>query len=115
MIKISYFQVPTEMNDQPLNDFNLGCVNDDYCTVIYNDEFHRFDDVIDTIPRAVDCDRNTAIGLTTLVDRNGRCIVKCSGFANCQDVKKTAERTSRYLLFRVFLLLLKIIDIFIEI
>ena len=28
----------------------------------------------DTIPRAVDCDRQTAIGLTTLVDRNGRCI-----------------------------------------
>ena len=79
-----------------LND--LQCVNDDYCTVIYNDEFHRFDDVIgnfthfyvksvnslisrnffftDTIPRAVDCDRQTAIGLTTLVDRNGRCIGK---------------------------------------
>ena len=74
-------------------------MNDDYCTVIYNDEFHRFDDVIgnfadfyvksvkcflisrnffftDTIPRAVDCDRQTAIGLTTLVDRNGRCIGK---------------------------------------
>ena len=44
------------------HDFGLGSGNDDYCTVIYNDEFHRFDDVIDTIPRAVDCDRNTAIG-----------------------------------------------------
>ena len=98
--------------------FFSGSGNDDYCTVIYNDEFHRFDDVIDTIPRAVDCDRNTAIGqlrkyyyalkniwpvflllllftgLTTLVDRNGRCIVKCAGFATCQEVKKTAERTS---------------------
>ena len=42
--------------------FFSGSGNDDYCTVIYNDEFHRFDDVIDTIPRAVDCDRNTAIG-----------------------------------------------------
>ena len=29
-----------------------------------------------------------------MVDRNGRCIVKCAGFATCQEVKKTAERTS---------------------
>ena len=35
-----------------------------------------------------------AIGLTTHIDRNGRCIVKCSGFQNCQEVKKNAERTS---------------------
>ena len=28
------------------------------------------------------------------MDRNGRCIVKCAGFATCQEVKKTAERTS---------------------
>ena len=72
----------------------------------------------DTIPRAVDCDRQTAIGLTTLVDRNGRCIgkkfefpakknlnfaakisifffsVKCAGYAICKEVQKTVERTS---------------------
>ena len=52
-----------------------------YVTVIYNDEYHRFEDVIDTIPRSIDCERHVAIGLTTLIDRIGRVVVKCSGFA----------------------------------
>ncbi len=34
------------------------------------------------------------LGLTTLIDRNGRCIVKCSGFQTCAEVKKNAERRS---------------------
>ena len=68
--------------------------NDDYVTVIYNDEYHRFEDVIETIPRSIDCERQTAIGLTTLIDRIGRVIVKCSGFQVCQEVSKTAEQKS---------------------
>ena len=37
---------------EELDDFNMES-NDDYVTMIYNDEFHRYDDVIDTIPRAM--------------------------------------------------------------
>ena len=86
------YKVPHD-HDQELGDFTLGS-NDDYVTVIYNDEFHRFDDVIETIPRSIDCERQVAIGLTTLIDRIGRVVVKCSGFQVCEDVRKTAERTS---------------------
>ena len=51
-----------------------------YCTVIYNDEGHTFDDVITTIIRAADCSREDAIGFATLIDREGRCVVRCAGF-----------------------------------
>ena len=60
--------------------------NDDYATVIYNDEYHRIDEVIDTIRTVLECERSPAIGLTTLIDRSGRCIVKCSGYQNCLEV-----------------------------
>ena len=86
------YKVPAD-HDQELGDFTLGS-NDDYVTVIYNDEFHRFEDVIETIPRSIDCEKQVAIGLTTLIDRIGRVVVKCSGFQVCEDVRKTAERTS---------------------
>ena len=44
---------------------------------------HTFDEVIQTLPRAVDCDRNTAIGFASLIDREGRVTIKCSGFQVC--------------------------------
>ena len=48
--------------------------------MIYNDEVHTFDDVITTIMRAADCSREDAIGFATLIDREGRCVVRCAGF-----------------------------------
>jgi E3 ubiquitin-protein ligase UBR2 len=98
-----------------------------YCTIIYNDEVHTFDDVIATIIRAVDCGRDDAIGFATLIDREGRCLVhdarlsslhvwhiirpffstasvlpinllqvRCAGFQQCSEIKRTTERiTSR--------------------
>lgn len=70
--------------------------NDRYATVVYNDEIHTFDEVIQSLPRAVECDRNTAIGFATLIDREGRCVVKCAGYNACNEVKRITDRiTSR--------------------
>ena len=74
-----YFQVNQEFDDFVEN-------NDQYTTTVYNDEFHQYDDVIDTMCSVLECDQNTAIGLTTLIDRKGRCIIKCSGHDTCQKV-----------------------------
>ena len=62
------------------NPFSPPSANQLYCTVIYNDEVHTFDDVITTIIRAADCSREDAIGFATLIDREGRCVVRCAGF-----------------------------------
>ena len=42
--------------------------------------------------RAVDCDRNTAINFVSLIDREGRSLVKCGPFQNCSEVKRIVER-----------------------
>lgn len=59
---------------------------------MYNDEVHTFDEVISTLPRAADVDKETAMGFATHIDREGRCLVRCAGFAACSEVKSTTEK-----------------------
>ena len=68
--------------------------NDNYATVVFNDEVHTFDEVIGALPRAADVSQELAIGFATLIDREGRCIIKCNGFNKCQDVKRATEKHS---------------------
>lgn len=49
---------------------------------------------IQTLMKAADFDRNVAVNCSTLVDREGRCLVKCAGFQTCWEVKRVAERIS---------------------
>jgi len=68
-------------------------VEDLYATVLYNDEVHTFEEVITTLQRAVEnCDRNLAISFVSLIDREGRCLVKCSPYQQCNEVKRIVER-----------------------
>ncbi len=41
--------------------------NDDYVTTIYNDEIHKFEDVIETIRTVLEYDRSPAIGMKAKV------------------------------------------------
>ena len=38
------------------------------------------------------CDRNMAINFVTLIDREGRALVKCGEYQQCVEVKKTVEK-----------------------
>ncbi|XP_059082624.1 E3 ubiquitin-protein ligase UBR2-like isoform X2 [Tigriopus californicus] len=88
--------LPADLTYRQMDSFEDMTAEDSYSTIIFNDEEHTFDDVIATLTRAIECDRNAAKGLATLIDREGRCLVKCSGFQNCNDVKRITERiTSR--------------------
>lgn len=51
-----------------------------FCTVLYNDETHTFDLVIQTLTRALQCTKKDAIEFATTIDREGRSIVKVGGF-----------------------------------
>lgn len=56
-------------------------VDDDlYCTVLYNDETHTFDIVISTLQKALDCSQRDAVDYATMIDREGRCVVKIDAF-----------------------------------
>ena len=68
-------------------------VEDMYATVLFNDEVHTFDEVIMTLTKALDdCDRTKAINYVSLIDKEGRALVKCSQFQQCNEVKRIVER-----------------------
>ena len=68
-------------------------VEDMFATVLFNDEVHTFDEVINTLMKALDnCDKNKATSFVTLIDKEGRALVKCSQFQQCTEVKRVVER-----------------------
>lgn len=70
---------------------------DSFCTVLYNDETHTFDQVITTLTRFIKCPQRESIDYVTSIDREGRAVVKCAGFVQCKDLKEEIEKfTARH-------------------
>ena len=67
-------------------------VEDVYCTLLYNDETHTFDQVISTLTTVVKCDQKEAVEYVTSIDRDGRSVVKCATFAACYKLKNEIEK-----------------------
>ncbi|CAB0016925.1 unnamed protein product [Nesidiocoris tenuis] len=68
-----------------------------YCTVLYNDETHTFEQVISTLARVIKCSQRDAIEFVTNIDREGRTVVKMSRFEHCHELKNEIEKfTSRH-------------------
>ncbi|XP_046835052.1 E3 ubiquitin-protein ligase UBR2 [Vespa crabro] len=83
-----------ESDEDPLS---LLATTDTYCTVLFNDETHTFEQVINTLTRILKCSQRDAVEYVTNVDREGRSVVKCSGFQHCNELKAEIERfTSRH-------------------
>ncbi|XP_049878281.1 E3 ubiquitin-protein ligase UBR1 isoform X3 [Pectinophora gossypiella] len=69
---------------------------DCYCTVLYNDETHTFEQVITTLTRVMKCNHRDSVELVSLIDREGRALVKCNSFQVCDKLKTDIESfTSR--------------------
>ncbi|XP_026318050.1 E3 ubiquitin-protein ligase UBR1 [Hyposmocoma kahamanoa] len=62
-----------------------------YCTVLYNDETHTFEQVISTLTRVMKCNHRDSVELVSLIDREGRALVKCSSFQVCDKLKNDIE------------------------
>ena len=71
--------------------FDLDGV-DQFCTVLYNDEQHTFDQVISTIMKVLKCDKKTASEYVTNIDREGRSVIKCGSFPACVELGKEIEK-----------------------
>ncbi|XP_060531062.1 E3 ubiquitin-protein ligase UBR2 [Cylas formicarius] len=70
---------------------------DEYCTILYNDEVHTFEQVINTLGRVLKCTQRSSTEFVTSIDREGRAIVKCSTFQHCSDLKQEIEKyTSKH-------------------
>lgn len=64
---------------------------DIYCTILYNDETHTFDQVIQTLTSIVKCTQKEAIECVTSIDREGRAVVKSAPFEVCKKLKEDIE------------------------
>ncbi|CAH1958819.1 unnamed protein product [Acanthoscelides obtectus] len=91
------------LSTEQIADIRLGGTSDNffdidtYCTILYNDEIHTFEQVINTLTRVLKCNARTSTEYVTNIDREGRAIVKCSSFQHCSDLKAEIERyTSRH-------------------
>ncbi|XP_076237456.1 ubr1 ubiquitin ligase [Calliopsis andreniformis] len=73
-------------------DLSLLFPSDTFCTVLFNDETHTFDQVISTLTYVLKCSQKDAVEYVTNVDREGRAVVRCSGFQQCEDLKFHIER-----------------------
>lgn len=69
-----------DSDKDPLDLFNTPGT---FCTVLYNDETHTFEQVINTLVRVIKCPQKDAIDFVTNIDREGRAVVKCSTFQVC--------------------------------
>ncbi|KAF2361677.1 Zinc finger UBR-type [Trinorchestia longiramus] len=77
---------------EPTRNPNLFKMQDAYCAVLYNDESHTYDQVIAALERAIKCSKKEAVAYVTFIDREGRCVIRCSGFQDCQLVKSAMDR-----------------------
>ncbi|XP_050524886.1 E3 ubiquitin-protein ligase UBR2 [Daktulosphaira vitifoliae] len=92
--------LPVELDSEDIADDLYSIYNnqeDSFCTVLYNDETHTFDQVITTLTRFIKCPQRESIDYVTSIDREGRAVVKCAGFLHCKDLKEEIEKyTSRH-------------------
>ena len=80
---------------RPENEADMN--SEDYVTMLFNDEIHTYEQVIQTLSRAIECTQKEAIDFATTIDHEGRSIVKCSVFQTCSSVKHMIEKiTSRH-------------------
>lgn len=78
-------------------DSNATIVDSDediYCTVLYNDETHVLEQVIQNLQKTIKCTPKDALDYVTRIDHEGRAMVKCSSFDVCNRLKLDVEKHS---------------------
>ncbi|KAH8387185.1 hypothetical protein KR093_005434 [Drosophila rubida] len=85
---VNYLQIEPNASLQCL-DGELDGQN--FCTVLYNDESHTFDQVIQTLTKIAKCRHKDAMEIVAAIDREGRAVVKCDTFSKCNQLKEAIE------------------------
>lgn len=62
-----------------------------HLTMLYNDEIHTYDQVTTSLKKAIRCNDQEAMDFATIVDREGRCMVKMGSREECDEVKAIIE------------------------
>ncbi len=75
------------IKDKPLHNEDVGIGNEHFL-VLYNDDYHTFDYVIDTLIDVCEHEPEQAVQCTLLVHYKGKCDVKKGSFNYLSPMKK---------------------------
>ncbi len=60
-----------------------------YVTMLFNDEVHTYDQVITILSRAIQCTKAEGHEFASLVDREGRTVIRIGTMEQCRDAQQT--------------------------
>ncbi|XP_022090743.1 E3 ubiquitin-protein ligase UBR2-like [Acanthaster planci] len=78
----------------PMEDLRPKIMEDAYCTMLFNDEIHTYEQVIETLKKAVNCTPKEAVDFATIVDREGRSTVRNGFYKDCERARNIIKRTT---------------------
>lgn len=78
-----------------INNEYINTERDAYQTILFNDETHTYEGVIRALELAIACTSNQAMRLATIVDREGRAIVRTGTNEICLQVKQSIENRTK--------------------
>ncbi|KAI8121103.1 E3 ubiquitin-protein ligase UBR1 [Lucilia cuprina] len=89
---VNYLEIESKASLECLDGDGAG--DDYFCTVLYNDESHTFDQVIQTLTKIAKVQQKEATEIVASIDREGRAVVKCDSFGECNALKEAIEKQS---------------------
>ncbi|XP_058984354.1 E3 ubiquitin-protein ligase UBR1 isoform X3 [Musca domestica] len=89
---VNYLEIESKASLECLDGDGTG--KDYFCTVLYNDESHTFDQVIQTLTKIAKVQHKEATDIVGNIDREGRAVVKCDTFSECIALKEAFEKQS---------------------
>ncbi|KAL4237392.1 hypothetical protein ACF0H5_002110 [Mactra antiquata] len=74
-----------------------GELSNNYVCMLFNDEVHTYEQVINALQKSVNCSHKEAVDFATTVDREGRASVTSGNFKDCEKARNHIEKnTSRH-------------------
>ncbi|XP_071789755.1 E3 ubiquitin-protein ligase UBR2-like isoform X2 [Asterias amurensis] len=80
----------------PIEELRSKSMGDTYCTMLFNDEIHTYEQVIDTLKKAVGCTAKEAVEFATIVDREGRSTVRNGPYKDCERARTIIKRNTSH-------------------
>lgn len=97
MLRFSY-DVINKFYCADLQDEKVSSNNDSksqYLVLLYNDEIHTFDHVINLLVQLIGCTQREGLELASKINREGRAVITASDFETCIRLKSDIERLSK--------------------
>ncbi|XP_078593152.1 E3 ubiquitin-protein ligase UBR2-like isoform X14 [Branchiostoma floridae x Branchiostoma japonicum] len=65
-----------------------------YVTMLFNDEIHTYEQVINALTKAINCESKEAVEFATVVDREGRSSVRYGNRKSCDEARTVIQKST---------------------